>query len=321
MPNSVIDALLPVVLLIFIGFMVSKKGWLKLSAIQDVSNLAFLILGPALFFRSMSQVRLSELHFKPVTIYFIAICVVFTAVLYIQGYNRRGTILALSATFSNVTMIGVPLVNFAWGQQGLIVLFSLMSVHSLIMFSLVTSLLEFSVLRENLQLGKEGRYNSKVKTLTITLVRAAKRSFFHPVPFPIICGMLFGLTGIKLPQSLDNTLILLGNAFSPIALILVGMTLAKGAFSMKWKMPVMMAVAKSIIHPAILIFIGMLTGLKGVEFKVMVVAAALPIGANVYLFAQRYHVSQQEIMAGVAMSTILGMITLPAVIYIVSLLS
>ena len=43
---------------------------------------------------------------------------------------------------------------------------------------------------------------------------------------------------------------------------------------------------------------------------VRVVAAALPIGANVFLFSQRYDVAQQLTTASVAVSNVLGLATL-----------
>jgi predicted permease len=43
---------------------------------------------------------------------------------------------------------------------------------------------------------------------------------------------------------------------------------------------------------------------------VMVTAAALPMGANVFLFAQRYQVAQTVITAGMGVSTALALLTL-----------
>jgi hypothetical protein len=46
----------------------------------------------------------------------------------------------------------------------------------------------------------------------------------------------------------------------------------------------------------------------------MIVAASLPVGANVFLFAQRYEVAQDEVTASVAVSTVLALVTMPVVI-------
>lgn len=46
---------------------------------------------------------------------------------------------------------------------------------------------------------------------------------------------------------------------------------------------------------------------------VMVVAAALPIGANVFLFSQRYQVAEELVTASVVVSTVLALLSLPLV--------
>ena len=53
--------------------------------------------------------------------------------------------------------------------------------------------------------------------------------------------------------------------------------------------------------------------LGGIELAVVTLTAALPMGANVFLFAQRYQVAQAEITAAVTLSTIAAVPTLTAV--------
>ena len=54
-------------------------------------------------------------------------------------------------------------------------------------------------------------------------------------------------------------------------------------------------------------------GLSGLPLTVMVVAAALPIGANVFMFSQRYEVAQELVTASVAVSTASGVVTISLV--------
>ena len=51
---------------------------------------------------------------------------------------------------------------------------------------------------------------------------------------------------------------------------------------------------------------------------VMVVAAALPVGANVFLFAQRYEVAQEVTTASMGLSTVLALVTLSATMTLMS---
>jgi predicted permease len=45
----------------------------------------------------------------------------------------------------------------------------------------------------------------------------------------------------------------------------------------------------------------------------MVLAAAMPVGANVFMFSQRYKVAQEEITMGVMLTTLSALITLPLI--------
>ena len=66
MSQLVFVSLVPVVLLIATGFIAGYAGWIRAGAIKDLSNLIFLLLTPALLFRTMSRVRIEQLDFKPV---------------------------------------------------------------------------------------------------------------------------------------------------------------------------------------------------------------------------------------------------------------
>ena len=50
----------------------------------------------------------------------------------------------------------------------------------------------------------------------------------------------------------------------------------------------------------------------------MILAASLPIGANVFLFSQRYAVAEEVVTAGVAVSTALALVTVPIVMFLIA---
>lgn len=97
--NPVFSALTPVVLLIALGFVAARRRWVGPGAVKDLSNLVFLLLTPALLFRTMSKVQVQQLDFRPVAAYFLAVAVIFAGTLLVCGFNRRAAVLALSTTF------------------------------------------------------------------------------------------------------------------------------------------------------------------------------------------------------------------------------
>ena len=75
---------------------------------------------------------------------------------------------------------------------------------------------------------------------------------------------------------------------------------------------------KNLVMPALVAAIGWAVGLTGLPLTVMIVAASLPIGANVFMFSQRYEVAQELVTAGVAVSTVLGVVTISVVMEVVA---
>ncbi len=57
------------------------------------------------------------------------------------------------------------------------------------------------------------------------------------------------------------------------------------------------------------LLLGTLLGVHGLPLAVMVVAASMPIGANVFMFAQRYRVAEELVTASVVVSTVLALAT------------
>lgn len=300
--QPVFSALLPVVVLIGIGFVAGRLQLIRGAAVRDLSNLVFLVLVQALLFRTMATARLDRLDLHSVALYYVVSGLLFFALLLARGLSSRSAVLALAAIFSNTLMIGVPLVQLAYGDAALVSLFTLISMHALILLTLATVVLELLVAREQAAVGAGPR-----RHIAATVARAMKNAVLHPVPLPIIAGFLYSLTGWGLHPVVEQPLRLLGNAFGPVALVLVGVTLAQTAIGTQLKGALQIAALKTVLHPLLMAAAGWALGLSGLPLKVMVVAAALPIGANVFLFSQRYHKEEDLVTAAVAVSTVMAM--------------
>ncbi|HRL37527.1 MAG TPA: AEC family transporter [Ottowia beijingensis] len=306
--HPVASSLLPVVLLIGIGFATGRLKLIRGEAVRDLSNLVFLVLVQALLFRTMATADLARLDLRSVALYYIVAGAMFFALLFIRGLTSRSAVLALAAIFSNTLMIGVPLVQLAYGQAGLVHLFTLISMHALILLTLATVVLELLVAREQAAAGLGPR-----RHIAATVAQAVKNAILHPVPLPIIAGFLYSLTGWGLHPVVERPLKLLGDAFGPVALVLVGVTLAQTAIGPHLRGALVISVLKTILHPLLMWGAGRALGLTGLPLAVMVVAAALPVGANVFLFSQRYKKAEDLVTASVAVSTLMAVGTVSVV--------
>ena len=305
MNPAVVSALVPVVLLVALGYAAGRLRWIRAEASKDLSNLVFVVLTPALMFRTMSSVRVQQLDFRPLAAYFAAALLLFGLTFLLQGFNRRAAVLALAASFSNTVMIGIALIGLAYGEAGLVILLTLVSLHALVLLTAGTVLLELAVAREAAA--------AQPRAMWRTVLGAVRNAVIHPVPLPILAGLLFAQTGWALPQVVDRPLQWLGQAFGPLALLLVGVTLAGTAAGPHLRGALGITLAKNLLMPALVAGLGLLWGLSGLPLLVMVVTAALPIGANVFLFSQRYAVAEELVTACVIVSNVMALLTLPLV--------
>lgn len=287
-----------------IGFLAGRLQWIRDAAVKDLSNLVFLVLIPALLFRTMSAVRFEELDLRPVLAYFPAALLLLAVSIAWRGFNRASVVMAMAGVFSNMVMIGITLVELAYGKAGLVTLLTLVSVHALILLTTGSIVLELAVAREARAGGERAPH------LLQTALSAIKGALIHPIPLPILSGLLFSQTGWALPGVIDKPLLLLGNAFGPLSLVLMGVTLASTPLRGHLRDALWITLSKNLILPVMVGLSAWALGITGLPLTVIVVAGALPIGANVFLFAQRYDVAQELTTASMGMTTLVSLFTL-----------
>lgn len=313
--HPIFHALVPVFLLIAVGYLAGRRDWIGAAAVKDLSNLVFLLLTPALLFRTMGQVQIETLDVRPIAAYFSAALLLLLLCIVWRGMHPRSVVLALGGTFSNMVMIGIALVGLAYGKEGLVTLLTLVAVHALILLTLGSVVLELAAARA------AQRESGAPPALGATAWTAIKGAIIHPVPLPILAGMLFAQTGWTLPTVVDQPLLWLGNAFGPMALLLVGVSLARVRLAGQWQEALWVVAMKNLALPILVGLSAWAWGLSGLVWTVLVVAAALPMGANVFLFAQRYQVAEDLTTAAMGLSVALALLTLSAAMWVMGWLA
>jgi hypothetical protein len=300
----VLFAMLPVMGLILLGLFVGRVRWLGPDTARRLSRLAFMVLMPVLLFRSMSRIQVDQLDATPALIYALALLLVFAGVLRLQGLTQRAAVLAMTASYGNAVMIGIPLIALVWGDAGLVTLFTLIPIHSLLLLTVATVVIEFARAREQAaaspdvaaRLGRVG-------------LHALGKSLLQPVPLPILGGLLFAKFNLVLPSWLDLPMLWMGKAFGPLALVLVGVSLATASFGRNLRPALLLTAIKCLLVPVLVGCLGWLWGIRDLALAVMIVTAALPVGANSFLFSQRYGVAQDLVTATVGVSTAVSAVT------------
>lgn len=298
---AVFEIVLPVALLGLAGFLLARSSLVSEDGVRGLANVTFYILFAALLFRSMSKVRVESLDPAILLAFFSGVALVFGAMMLI-GWFALGmsladqAILALSGSFSNGVGLGIPLVTLAFGEEGLVPLLMIISVHSLIMLTLTCFLIE-------IDRQERGGIARRMGAAVITMFR-------HPVLPSIFAGLAWGeltrrVPGITMPGVLDKALALAAQAAAPMGLITLGASLAQVGFRGHWREGVLTSTAKLLVLPVVVYLLGRFVfRLEPLWLTIAVIDATMPAGANVYMIAQRYNVGVGRATNAVVLSTV-----------------
>ena len=155
------------------------------------------------------------------------------------------------------------------------------------------------------------RDRSADSNLLAGIAKTAKDVITNPIVASILGGTLFGFTGIPLPAVLDQTFVLLGEAAAPLALVALGMGLATYSLKDGLKESLVICGLKLVVQPLLVYLLARWLGLSTLNTQVVVLLAAAPTGANVYLMARQFKTLEGTIAFAMVLSVALSSFTIP----------
>ena len=217
----------------------------------------------------------------------------------------------VSATYGNGVQLGIPMAAAMFGEAGLALHVALISLHGLVLLTLLTVLVELDLARAR----PDG-------SMAATVRATVRNALVHPVVLPVLLGLGWNLTGWPLPAVVDEVLATLGSAVVPVCLVLIGVSLASYGIRGQWRGGLVLVALKLLALPALVLAVARFGfGLQGTPLAVLVMMAALPVGSNALIFAQRYRVLEAEATLAIVVSTFAFVLTAPAWLAAVALLS
>lgn len=323
MTTLVFLKLVAIFLIVLLGWVAGRLKWLgDNDPARTLSNAAFYIFIPALLFRTTARVQFSTLPWGTLAAFFVPVLAMMGLVyLWQRRWNRTGrlpvaapSVRAISCTFGNTLQIGVPMVTALFGESGLSIHITIISMHSLTLLSALTALVELDLARERRQLGESNAH------WIGTVAKTARNTIIHPVVLPVLAGLVWNVLFGSLPAVVDETLQTMSQAVVPLCLVLIGMSLAYYGMRGAAKGAIVISVIKLLVLPAVVLVVGHWgMGLDGTPLAVVVMAAALPVGSNALIFAQRYQAQEAEATAAIVCSTFAFVLTAPLWLAVIGL--
>lgn len=308
MTAAVAIKLLAVLVTAALGYVAGRMRWLTIGAAGSdaarvLSNVAFYVFIPALLFRTTARLDFATMPWRIVAAYFVPVLAVMLAVYAWQRVRGPAspavpTVRAISVAFGNTVQLGIPFAAALFGEAGLAIHIALISLHALIILTILTVLVELDLARAA---GRHGTAASLGRTLATT----ARNTLIHPVVLPVLAGLAWHTVRLPLPTLADEILVTLASAVVPLCLVLIGVSLSQYGIKGHLRGATAATLGKLVVLPTVVLVVAHWGfGLAGLPLSVLVMMAALPVGSNALLFAQRYATLEAEATAAIVASTV-----------------
>ena len=304
----------PFFALVLAGYIALYRGWLSIAAVPGLNGFVLYFAVPCMLYRFGASTPVADMLSPLIIGVYAASALIMVALTIV--ITKRGAIGwndaslgALVAAFPNTGFMGVPLLAMLLGAA---------SAGPAIATILVDMLLTTSLCVALSRLDGAGIDGAK---------RAAKqalgRVMGNPMPWAILMGAFASGFDIKLWGPIDQTVALLADAASPVALFTIGAVLARSQMQSAHPMPLShympAAVLKLIVHPLLVLGGGLLAQVAGLPLDpfaltCIVLVAALPSASNVSLLAERFGADNGRIARIILVTTVAAFLTFSAAV-------
>ena len=299
---EIVNIVLPVFLVIGLGYVLGAIGWMGPAASSWLSKLVFYVAGPILLFRSAALTPLSKALDLAAMGSIAGVTVLMAFVVYLaclrSAPSRRG-VLAQGSVRTNQVFVGLPVIDNAFGPS------VLGPAAVLIGFMVpVYNLLAVLVLALPHHAGSPGTQGIWRKA-TLDIVR-------NPLILGTVAGVSFSALSLPIPTSIDRSLELIAQMALPAALLAVGASMDLGRVRMEILPTAVTSFIKLIVYPAAIYACLGMFGVTGTERQFVVLIYASPTAVVSAIMAREMKGDEQLASSIVIGTTIASLFTLSA---------
>ena len=298
--QTILNTALPFFALIFCGYGAGRFRLLSEASIAGVNAFVFYFALPAFLFNLVATSQLKNILNAPfVAAYLSAGFSVFVVAallgrLLFKVQSGEAALQGSAAVLGNTGYMGLPLVAAVFGEEAAIPLVLGLTLE-------VTLIIPFTIALVEATKGSGG-WSRVPSSVTGALAR-------NPLIVAIFAGALISAIGLGLPTPVENFTDLLGDTAGPCALFALGATLAGRSLSAGLGEVSYMTSFKLFVHPSAMWLTTQLFDVTSLWATVAVLAAALPVAANVFILARQYDTYVDRISSAILLSTAVSIVT------------
>ena len=291
---TLVNQTLIMFLLVGIGYALFRAKKISPEGSKSLGNILIYIVLPCVIINGFRVERTPERMLGLLLSAAAAAIILALSILVSRLFFQKDAIAGFAAAFSNPGFFGIPLILASLGDGAVFYVAAFIAFLNMLQWTYGVSIMT----------GK------KVSLKPAALLKA-------PFMIAIMAGLLLFFTELPLPGILTKPLSLLTGINTPLAMFTVGVYLAQTdilKMLVKPKLYLVSAVRLIIIPLLTLILLLFVPG-SWMDMKMaLLLASACPVGSNVAVYAQLHGKDYPYAVETVIISTLLSIITIPAVV-------
>lgn len=290
-------------IIMLVGYISYKKDILNASVNKKISGIVLYIANPAMILSSVmgdnSMVKgksLAIMVLVTITTYAVLICISFVIPKIFMVEKKCFNTYSIMIVFSNISFMGMPIVKSMVGENGL-----LYAAIYVIPFNVLIYTYGVAMLRTD---------SSKDKNKGSIL-----KSIINIGTIASVLAILIFIADVSMPYVIKESCTMLGNLTAPLSMMVIGASFAMIDLKKLFAdvRLVLFFLFKQFIIPIIGITILRLVVNDEIIIDVMFVMLATPVASMVAMLTQEYEGDFMLATRGVALSTIISVISIPII--------
>jgi predicted permease len=296
---NIITTIIPIFIIIIIGWFARWRGFIPPEFISPANRLVYYIAIPAMIFHSISKASLkTQFDAAVLAITLLSVLAVFAVAWSAGKINRvrrgqRGTFIQ-TAFHGNLGYIGLAVAYYFLGNEG---------------FVRASIIAGFIMILQNFLAVVALQLNSDNPSAAGNRFEVAFRILGNPVILSAMAGILFSLSGLRVPLIIDRSLDILSGFALPMALLVIGGSLSFELMQLRILRVLSSSFMKLILLPGLGFALYRLFGLASQDYLPGLILLASPTATITYVMAKEMNGDTDFAVAAISISTMLSAIT------------
>ncbi len=339
MLNIIIKDLLPIFVIMVLGYVSGRQGVFSNQNARSLNKLVLDYALPAALFVSIvkadRRMLFEDLRLSLVSLFVILSCYFisyFCCLKFFKHTKAEASIAGLIGGAPTIGYLGFAVLQPIYGTSATVGL--VVAVVAIVVNAIVIPISLF-LLNPSSQPATE-QASQQVQPVTGTNSQetakpvekspsahaggALLNALKEPVCWSPILAVIIVLSGIRFPSIFDPCFDLIASTNSGVAVFAAGITLSANKFEFS-KEVIFNSIFKLIFMPAAMLFIGLMVGMEGIKLQMLVLCGALPPVFSGVIIGSRFQTYVRTGTSSLAVSTLFFMGTAPLWVWLSRLIA